>query len=189
MNFRRLTPGHALALVAALLLLLAMAPDWWSDKVGELRRDNQEKVLPSLDREVQPPLSDQAGEAAEQREKNAWQASAAIDRVILILLLVTAGLAIAAAFMRAAGRPPGTPSPSALATVTGLIGALLIAYRILQPPGFNEAAVVKWGAPAGLVCVALVALGSRLATLEERNAPVEEEDASEDESEPEPTTS
>jgi hypothetical protein len=179
-NFRRLTPGHALALIAALLLLLAMAPDWWTDKVGELRRDNQEKVLPSLDREVQPSLSDQAGDAAEQREKNAWQASAAIDRVILILLLATAGLAIAAAFRRAAGRPPGTPSLSGLATVTGLAAALMIAYRILQPPGLNEAAVVKWGAPAGLVCVALVALGSRIATLEERKAPAEEESPSEE---------
>ena len=168
MSFRRLTPGHALAFVAALALLLAMAPDWYTDKVGELRRDVQENVLPSLDREVNPPQSELQAEAAERREKNAWQASAAIDRVILLLLLATAVLAIVAAFMRAAGRDPGPPSPSAIATVTGLVAALLIAYRILQPPGFNDAAVVKWGAPLGLVCVALVALGSRLATLAER---------------------
>jgi hypothetical protein len=179
-NFRRLTPGHALAFVAALLLLLAMAPDWWTDKVGELRRDTQEKVLPSLDREVQPPQSELQGEAAERREKNAWQADGLIDRVILILLLASAVLAILAAYLRAAGRPPSTPSPSALATITGLTAALLIAYRILQPPGLNEAAVVKWGAPAGLVAVALVALGSRLATLEERNPPVVDEPASEE---------
>lgn len=168
MSFGRLTPGHALAFVAALALLLAMAPDWYTDKVGELRRDAQENVLPSLDREVSPPQSELQAEAAERREKNAWQASGAIDRVILLLLLVTAVLAIASAYLRAAGRRPGPPSPSAIATITGLVAAILIAYRILQPPGFNEAAVVKWGAPAGLVCVALVALGSRLATLAER---------------------
>jgi hypothetical protein len=187
-NFRRLTPGHALAFVAALALLLAMAPDWYSDKVGELRREVEDKVLPSLNRDVEPTQSERQAEAAEQREKNAWQASGLIDRVILLLLLVTVGLAIAAGFMRAAGRAPPTPSPSALATITGLVAALLIAYRILQPPGFNEAAVVKWGAPLGLVCVAFVALGSRLATLEERKPPVEE-DASEDVSEPQATTS
>lgn len=168
MNFRRLTPGHALAFIAALALLLAMAPDWYTDKVGELRRDIQDQVLPSLDREVQPSPSERAGEEAELREKNAWQASGLIDRVILVLLLATAGLAIAAAFMRAAGRRPGPPSPSAIATLTGLAAAMLVTYRILQPPGFNEAAVVKWGAPVGLVCVALVAFGSRLATLAER---------------------
>jgi hypothetical protein len=34
----------------------------------------------------------------------------------------------------------------------------------------NEAAVVKWGAPAGLVCVGLVAIGSRMAWLREHRA-------------------
>ena len=181
MSFRRLTAGHALAFIAALALLLAMAPDWYTDKVGELRRDLQDQVVPSLDREVEPPPSERAGEEAEQREKNAWQAEGLIDRVILILLLVTAGLAIAAAFMRASGRRPGTPSASAIATLTGLVAAILIAYRILQPPGFNEAAVVKWGAPLGLVCVALVALGSRLATLAEREQTPEDEPSAEEE--------
>ena len=176
MSFGRLTPGHALAFVAALALLLAMAPDWYTDKVGELRRDTQEKILPSFDREVQPPQSELQGDAAEQREKNAWQADGLIDRVILLLLLATVVLAIAAAYLRAAGRDPGPPSPSALATITGLAAALLIAYRILQPPGFNDAAVVKWGAPLGLVCVALTALGSRLATLAEREPPAPEPD-------------
>jgi len=178
-SFRRLTPGHALAFVAALALLLAMAPDWYTDKVGELRRDVQDQVLPSLDREVQPPQSEVQAEAAERREKNAWQAAGAIDRVILVLLLVTAALAIVAAFRRAAGRRAGTPSPSAIATLTGLVAAVLIAYRILQPPGFNEAAVVKWGAPLGLVCVALVAFGSRLATLAEQEPGEPEEEGDE----------
>ena len=169
MNFRRLTAGHALALVAALALLLVMAPDWYTDKPGEQYRYYQHQIVPQLNQQSSPSPSQLEAYAAEKREKNAWQAPAVIDRIILLLLLATALLAIVAAFIRAAGRDVGPPSPSALATVTGLTAALLVAYRILQPPGLNEAAVVKWGAPAGLVCVCLVALGSRMATLAERD--------------------
>ena len=171
MSFRRLTAGHWIAFVAALALLLAMAPDWYTDKVAEQDRQVQDQILPQIDRETTPTQSEQHAEAAEEREKNAWQASGGIDKVILLLLLASAVLAIAAAFLRAAGRTPGPPSPSALATVTGLAATLLVAYRILQPPGLNEAAVVKWAAPIGLVCVGLVAFGSRIATLAEREPP------------------
>ena len=165
MSFRRLTAGHAIALVAALALLLVMAPDWWTDKTGEQEREFQHNAAPSLSTQTSDSVAAQNAQAAEAHEKNAWQASGAIDRVILIGLLATAVLAIVAAYLRAAGRPRG---PSPLATLTGLVTAALIAYRIVQPPGLNEAAVVKWGAPAGLVCVGLIAFGSRLATRAER---------------------
>ena len=164
MNFSRLTPGHLVAFVAALLVLLAMAPDWWTDKVGEQDRFFQHDVVPQLNTQTDPSLSEQSAQAAKTHEKNAWQASALIDRIILIGLLASAGLAIAAAFMRAAGRERGPTGP---ATGVALATAALIAYRIVQPPGLNEAAVVKWGAPAGLVCVGLIALGSRMAWLRE----------------------
>jgi hypothetical protein len=83
--------------------------------------------------------------------------------VILLALLATAGLAIVAAFLRAADRDVGPPSPSALATVVGLVTALLLAYRILQPPGLNDAAVVKWGAPVGLALAGVLGIASRSA--------------------------
>jgi hypothetical protein len=179
-SFRRLTPGHTLALVAAFVLLLAMAPDWYTDKTGEQDRFFQHDVVPQLNTQSEPSVSQAQAQAAETHEKNAWQASGAIDKVILLGLLTTAGLAIAAAYLRAAGRPRG---PSPLATVVGLFTAALIAYRILQPPGLNEAAVVKWGAPAGLICVGLVAFGSRMATRAER----EPQPTQEPQPEPEPT--
>ncbi|MFL5781490.1 MAG: hypothetical protein ACJ760_09270, partial [Thermoleophilaceae bacterium] len=109
-------------------------------------------------------------EAAENHEKNAWQASGAIDGVIVIALLATAVLGIAAAFIRAAGRDVGPPSPSALATIAGLIACALVAYRIFQPPGLNEAAVVKIGAPLSLVVVGALAIFARSAAAAEREA-------------------
>jgi peptidoglycan/LPS O-acetylase OafA/YrhL len=164
-SFRRLTPGHVVALVGALVLLLVMAPDWYTDKAGEQDRDLQGKVAPQLNTQSVPSESAKLAEAAEAHEKNAWQAPGAIDKVILLGLLATVVLAVASAYMRAAGRER---TPIGLVTVVGLVTAALIAYRIIQPPGFNEAAVVKWGAPAGLVCVGLVTLGSRIAARAER---------------------
>ena len=91
-----------------------------------------------------------------------------IDRLILIGLLATVILAIAAAYLRAAGRrfdPPLTPS--GLAAVTATITALLIAFRIIQEPGFDDGTVVKSGAPLALVVLALIALACRSALAEE----------------------
>jgi hypothetical protein len=170
-SFRRLTPGHALALVAALALLLAMAPDWYTDKAGEQDREFQRNAAPSLSTQTDKGVAADNAQAAQTHEKNAWQAPGAIDRVILIGLLATVVIAIAAAYLRAAGR---RRTPSELAALTGLVTAALIAYRIIQPPGLNEAAVVKWGAPAGLVCVGLVTLGSRMAARSEREPTVVE---------------
>jgi peptidoglycan/LPS O-acetylase OafA/YrhL len=168
MTFRRLSPAHVVALLAALALLLALSPDWYSDKVADQLRDTQEQIVPQLDRETTPRQSELHAFAAEEREKNAWQANAEIDRLILILLLATAGLAIASAFLRAAGRRVGPPSPSSLAALTGLVACALVAYRIIQPPGFNEAAIVKWGAPLGLLCAGVTAIASRMAARAER---------------------
>jgi drug/metabolite transporter (DMT)-like permease len=165
LNFRRLTAGHVIALVGALALLLVMAPDWYTDKTGEQDRFFQKQIVPQLNTQTEPSESEKQAEAAERHEKNAWQAPGAIDKLILLGLLATVALAVASAYLRAAGRRR-TPVP--LVTIIGLATAALIAYRIIQPPGLNEAAVVKWGAPAGLVCVGIVTFGARIATRAER---------------------
>jgi hypothetical protein len=167
-TFTRLGRGDLLAMVAALILLLVMAMDWYTTKIGENARDVQKNVLPQLNREQPPTISQQAAEEAEGQEKNAWQADGLIDRVILIALIGAALLALVAAWARAAGRSIGPPSPSALATIVGLVASVLLVYRILQPPGLNAAAVVKPGAPLGLLCVGLLTLGARVATRGER---------------------
>jgi hypothetical protein len=169
MTFTRLGRGDLLAMIAALALLLVMATDWYTTKVGEQARDVQGKILPQLNRdEDSPKESTRQGEFADSQEKNAWQADGLIDRLILIALLAAIVLAVVAAWARAADRSLGPPSPSTLASLIGLLACAMLVYRILQPPGANTAAVVKAGAPLGLLCVGLLTLGARVAARGER---------------------
>lgn len=170
MTFTRLNRGDLLAMVAAFALLLVMATDWYTTKVGEQARDLQHKIEPRVDRETVPTESAKQGSLAASQEKNAWQASGLIDRVLLIVLVAAAALALVAAFARAADRRIGPPSASALAALLGLLASTLLVYRILQPPGINEGAVVKAGAPLGLLCVGLLTIGARIATIAERRS-------------------
>jgi hypothetical protein len=164
MTFTRLGRGDLLAMVAALALLLVMAMDWYTTQLGEQARDTQGKIEPSINRQTVPSASEKEAEFAETQEKTAWQADGLIDRLILIALLAAALLALVAAWARAAGRSLGPPSPSALATVVGVVAVMMLVYRILQPPGLNAGAVVKAGAPLGLVCVGLLTIGTRVAS-------------------------
>lgn len=168
MTFTRLGRGDLLAMLAALALLLVMATDWYSTKQGEQLRHDQGLVQPQVNRADDPKVSTQLGEAADAQEKNAWQAAALIDRLILIALVAAVALALVAAWARAADRRIGPPSPSALASVVGLVACAMLVYRILQPPGLNALAVVKVGAPLGLLCIGLLTIGARVAARGER---------------------
>jgi hypothetical protein len=173
-TFLRLSRWDWLAFAAALVLLLTMSVDWYTTKQGQECRRVESTQTPGggaqgdlIGRDVRR----DASECAEKREKNAWQASAFIDRVILLTLLFTIAAAVGAAFLRAAGRRLRfSRSPSEIAAYSGLAAALLILYRILQPPGLNEAAVVKVGAPLSLAVVGALAIFSRSAAAAEREA-------------------
>lgn len=175
MTFARLTRGDWLALVAALALLLVMSLDWYSTEGAE----EAKRAADSAD--TRGPLSGEPGRQAREdaeiiegrREKNAWQADPFADRIVLFALLAAVALALVAAWLRAAGKrfePPWTPS--ALATVAGLAAAILLAARIIQKPEVEAGAVVKLGAPLGLVCVGLLAIGARFGWNAERDGSV-----------------
>lgn len=170
MTFTRLGRGDLLAMVAALALLLVMAADWYTTKLGEQARDVQAKILPQVNNQTVPSESEKEGAFADSQEKNAWQADALIDRLILIALVAAIALALLAAWARAADRRVriGPWSPSAWASAIGLVACALLVYRILQPPGVNSGAVVKVGAPLGLLCAGLLTLGARVAARGER---------------------
>ena len=165
MTFARLRGGDWVAFVAALALLLVMSVDWYSTDAAEAARDDAALTKPMGG----PASTETAGEidkdaeiVANRHEKNAWQAGAFADRLVLLALLATIGLAIAAAFARAFGLRPRL-SPSALAALFGLGSVLLLAARILQKPSAEAGAVVKAGAPLGLACLVVLAIGARAA--------------------------
>ena len=172
MTFARLTRGDWLAAVAALALLLVMALDWYTTEGAQDAIRAAEQTDTSGAQSGEP--GRQAREDAEiirnRSEKNAWQAEPFADRVVLLALLAAVILALAAAWLRAANKrfdPPWTPST--LATGAGLAAAVLLAARIIQKPSAEPGAVVKLGAPLGLVCVGILAVGARLAWNAERD--------------------
>jgi uncharacterized integral membrane protein len=166
-NYSRLLRADVIAAVAAFALLFVMAMDWYSTAAGDEARRIESLTDPgsgALSGEPDRAVQEQASVKGEEEEKNAWQASGAIDRVLLVLLLAAAVLALAAAYLRAAGKRFSLPvTPSALAALAAVVAGLLVAYRIIQEPGFDEATVVKPGAPLALVVLGVIALAARAA--------------------------
>ncbi len=167
MTFTRLGRGHLIAFVAALALLLVMPMTWYTDQQAEQDRQFQQDVVPQLNQQEIPSPSTQAAQAAAAREKSAWRAGGAVDRLLLVTMLAAICAAIAAAFLRAAGR---SSMASELASILGLVAAALIIFRIADPPGLHAAAVVKAWAWWGLLCALALAIGARFATRTERRA-------------------
>ena len=165
----RLRAAQWAAFLAALALLFVTAMDWYSTTGGDEARRIEELAEPegAAGGEVEREVQEDARVAAEGAEKNAWQADAAIDRVILGGLLLTALLAIAAAFTAAratqSGRAkPGGAAPAALAGIAASATALLVTYRIFQEPGFDASTTLKAGAPLALVVLGVIALASAI---------------------------
>jgi hypothetical protein len=151
------------AAVAALLLLLVMAMDWYGSTAADEAREiaNSAQTKGGQAGEAGRAVHEDAERVIARDEMNAWQEGATLDRVILALLLLSVFLALYAAAHRAAGRrsePPWTPS--AFAGLVAAAAALLVAYRIVNEPGNDVTTTVKIGAPLGLLCLAAVGLGS-----------------------------
>ena len=179
MTFARLRMADWVAIVAALALLVVMAADWYSTKLGEEARQVQQNTRGNFAGEAGQDIHDTNQEAkhiAEGEERNAWQADALIDRIILLSLLATVALAIGAGFLRAAGRRFELPfTPSALAAVAAGVSAVLVIYRIMQEPGLDAASTIKAGAPLAVVALGLIALAcSRALKHEEEGQPFRE---------------
>jgi hypothetical protein len=166
-SFARLGRWDWIAFVAALALMFTMSIDWYTTKAGEeFRRIEQNS---SSNEQIQPTTNERAAEAAEKQEKNAWQADAFVDRLILIALLATFAAATLGAFLRAAARRV-EPDPIAVASLTGTAAAALIAYRMIQEPGLDAGSVLKVGAPLSLLAVGIVAFAARQSVLEQRRS-------------------
>jgi hypothetical protein len=162
-RFERLTRGHVVAAVAALVLLLVMAMDWYGSHAADQAHQVANGVLTTGAEagETGRAVKQDADAVIARDEKNAWQENDTLDRVLLALLLLSVFLPLYAAARRADGKrsePPWTPS--ALAGLIAAAAALLVAYRIINQPGNDVNTTVKIGAPLGLLCLAAIGLGS-----------------------------
>ncbi len=78
-------------------------------------------------------------------------------------------LALLAWFTAARGAPrrAGGAGPPEAAAILAATAALLVAYRIVQEPGLDQATTIKIGAPLALMPLAMIALGVWWASREE----------------------
>ena len=156
MTFERLRPSDWVVFVAALALLFTTAPDWYSTTRGEEARQIQ-KQAGNSDAPERGEVQRDAAALAEAHERNAWQEDALIDRIILIALLATSALGVGAAFWRASGRESDGLGAFGLAGLAACITAVLVLYRIIQEPGFDDLTTVKIGAPLALGVLGVMA--------------------------------
>ena len=164
MTFARLRPADWVVFVAALALLFATAPDWYSTTRGEEARQIQKRAGGSG--QVERDVERDAGVLAESQERNAWQEDGLIDRIILIALLLTSALGVAAGFWRASGRGSEGFGAFGLAGLAACVTALLVLYRIIQEPGFDDLTTVKVGAPLALGVLGVMAFACAMAVRE-----------------------
>jgi hypothetical protein len=166
MTFARLRAADWVALVAALALLFVTAADWYSTEGGRQAREF-EQGAPARGEGAE--LADDAAAAAEGEERNAWQEESAVDRVILAGLLGTSLLTVLAAFARAAGRRYESLSPTAWAGTAAALTALLVLYRVIQEPGFDEVNTVEYGAPLALGVLGVIAFACAISVRAEED--------------------
>jgi hypothetical protein len=173
LTFARLRVSDWAVFIAALALLFTTAFDWYSTEAGVEARRIQENARPEEgvpSGQAQAEVERQAGALAESKERNAWQEDGTIDRVILIGLLVTAALGVLAAFWRASGRETRGLGPYGWAGLSACATALLVLYRILQEPGFDELTTVQIGAPLALGVLGVFAFAAATSLREEGRA-------------------
>jgi hypothetical protein len=163
LTFARLRLADWVVFVAALALLFTTAVDWYSTKAGEEARQIEQQARPEEGEptgQAQADVEREAGALAESKERNAWQEDGTIDRVILICLLLTSALGVAAGFWRASGREARGLGPYALVGFSASVTALLVLYRVLQEPGFDELTTVQVGAPLALGVLGVIAFAA-----------------------------
>lgn len=176
MSYGRLTLGHWIAAVAAVVLLFAMGSDWYGTRFADqLRRDEGLiEAPPNQEGRAGRVLEYSIPPAAEAQEQNAWEAywTPGLDLILLALLVASVALGLLSAYLRAAGRRlEAPPSASALAAAAGLLAILGVLFRLVQQPGDDALTTVRPGAFVGLLALGALVFGAARAMKAEESEP------------------
>ena len=146
----RLRPADLGAGAAGVALLVVLFVPWYAAHAGAVLTRGANATT-------------RIAEFGPVRDLSAWQAFAVVD----ILLAAAAVLAIAIVVVTASARGPAKPVASTvIATVGSAIAALLVLWRVLDPPG--DVYVRRYGAWLGLAVTVLMFVASFAALHDER---------------------
>jgi hypothetical protein len=166
----RLRIGDLVAVIAAFALLFIMAGDWYSTNAGEearelVRKQGTEEPGAGL---IDEGAAEDARVEAEQAERNAWNVASVFDVLVLLGLLATIALALAAAALRAVGReyPDRRRSPGAVAASAALLALALVLLQAALRLDPDSDVTTEIGLPLGIAALGAIAFGAAYALRE-----------------------
>ena len=158
-------------LAALALVLVTTGVDWYGTRTGDEAREIEERTEDASGAEageVERTVNERAGEVADRETDKAWEADGLIDRIILVLLAATIVVAVLNWFARSLGaKPTQGLGPAGLGALLATAAAILVAYRMIQEPGLDDATTVKIGPLIAIVLLAAIAIGSSSALRED----------------------
>jgi multidrug transporter EmrE-like cation transporter len=147
MEFSRVRAGELIAGISGVALFIIMFLPWFG--------------VPEAAEELIEQLGGVGAVEDADTTANAWESFDFIDIVLLLAVIAGIGLAVLAAAQSSVQLPVAA---SAITAGLGILGTLLVLYRVIEPP--SEASR-KVGLFLGLIAVAGIAFGGWLAMQEE----------------------
>jgi multidrug transporter EmrE-like cation transporter len=147
MEFSRVRAGELIAGISGVALFIIMFLPWFG--------------VPEAAEELIEQLGGVGAVEGADTTANAWESFDFIDIVLLLAVIAGVGLAVLAAAQSSVQLPVAA---SAITAALGILGTLLVIYRILDPP--SEASR-KIGLFLGLIAVVGITIGGWLAMQEE----------------------
>jgi hypothetical protein len=148
MDVSRLRRGELIAGASGVALFIIMFLNWFGVELGGAAGELAEEFGVAVD--------------VPEAKASAWEAFDLIDIILLITVIVAVGLAVATAMARTVSLPVAA---SALTAGLGILSVILVAYRIIDPPG--EEVGREYGVWLGLIAAAGIAVGGWLSMQEE----------------------
>lgn len=162
MDVNRVRRGELIAGVGGIALLLIMfVLTWFSVDFGlSDAEEEQIDVAQEQAEELGFEVPD-VGDVSDSVGLNAFESFGIIDLVLLLTVIAAVGVAVATAMARDVALPVAA---SALTAGLGILSVVLIAYRILDPPGGLDRSL---GVFLGLIAAAAVAYGGWMSMQDE----------------------